>query len=92
MEEFQKIRNTNIRRQRNIAVLGILIYISAILVLFGFGGNIAKLATGQVPLISEDGIVKITAIICFLMLVAIIFVPGPVILISETSYYFHIKD
>lgn len=90
--EFQKIKKEKIKIQKNVAILEIIIYISAIFIFFGLGGKIASLSTAQVPLISIDGIIKIVAIICLVVLVAIIFVPGPVIILSDIKTYFEIKD
>ena len=90
--EFQKIRKEKIKNQKNIVLLEIIIYIVAVFILFGLGGKIADLATMQVPLISIDGIIKMLAMICGLILVAIVFVPGPIIVLSDIDKYFEIKD
>ena len=90
--EFQKIREEKIKKQRNISLLEIITYMVAVFILFGLGGKITDLATGQVPLISVDGIVKMIAIICLLTLTAIIFIPGPVIVLADINKYFEIKD
>ena len=90
--EFQKIRKETIKDHKYITSLEIIIYIVAVFILFGLGGKIADLAEGQVPLISIDGIIKMAAIICMLILVAIIFIPGPVIVMSDIGIYFKYKD
>ncbi len=90
--EFQKIRKEKIENQKNIALLETIIYIVAVFILFGLGGKIADLATRQVSLISIDGIIKIVAMICFLILVAIIFIPGPIIVLRDIAAYFYNKD
>ncbi len=86
--EFQKIREDKIKNQRNIALLETTIYMTAIFILFGLGGKIADISTRQVSLLSIDGITKIFAMICLLILVAIIFVPGPIIVIRDIDAYF----
>lgn len=90
--EFQKIRKEKIKDQKNIMSLEIIIYIVAVFILFGLGGEIADLATSQVPLISIDGIIKMVMMICFLILVAIVFIPGPVIILKDIDAYFRIKN
>lgn len=90
--EFQKIRKEKIKNQKNIMSLEIVIYIVAVFILFGLGGKIADLATRQVSLISIDGMIKMLAMICFLMLVAIIFIPGPIIVLRDIAAYFYNKD
>lgn len=90
--EFQKIRKEKIKNQKNVTSLEVMIYIVAIFILFGLGGKISDLATSQVPLISIDGIIKMVAMICFLMLMAIVFIPGPVIVLRDIAAYFKNKD
>lgn len=90
--EFQKIRKEKIENQKNIALLDTVIYIVAVFILFGLGGKIADMATRQVSLISIDGIIKIVAMICFLILLAIIFIPGPIIVLRDIVAYFKNKD
>lgn len=90
--EFQKIRKEKIKNQKNIALLEIIIYIVTVFILFGLGGKIADLASRQVPLISIDGIIKMVSIICFVTLVAIVFIPGPLIVLRGIVTYFEIKD
>lgn len=90
--EFQKIRKEKIKNQKNIALLETIIYIVAVFILFGLGGKIVDLATRQVSLISIDGIIKIVAMICFLILLAIIFIPGPIIVLRDIAAYFKNKD
>ena len=90
--EFQKMRKEEIKNHKNIMSLEIVIYIVAVFILFGLGGKIADLATRQVPLISIDGIIKMVAMICGLILIAIIFVPGPIIVLRDIVAYFYNKD
>lgn len=90
--EFQKIRKDQIKNHKNTMLLEVVIYIVAVFVLFGLGGKIADLATSQVPLISIDGIIKMVAMICFLILVAIIFIPGPIIVLRDIAAYFYNKN
>lgn len=90
--EFQKIRKETIKNQKNIVLLEVIIYIVVVFILFGLGGKIADLATSQVPLISIDGIIKMVMMICFLILVAIIFIPGPIMVLRDIAAYFKIKD
>ena len=90
--EFQKIRKEKIKNQKNIALWESIIYIGAVFILFGLGGKIVDLSTKQIPLISMDGIIKMVAMICFLILVAIVFIPGPVIVLKDIDVYFRIKD
>jgi len=90
--EFQKIRKEKIKKQKNKVLLEVIIYVIAVFILFGLGGKLNDLATGLVPLISIDGIIKMIAIVCFLILVAIIFIPGPIIILADINEYFKIKD
>ena len=89
---YQRTGNENIKRERNLLILDVLVYISAILVLFGFGGNIAELTTEQVSLISVDGIVKIVAIIFMVMLVGVVFILGPIRILTHADYYCYLEE
>ena len=86
--EFQKNRRIEIKMHWNIVVLEIAIYVTTILMFFWFGGRIEKLSTAQVSLVSIDGVIKLVAIICSLILVAIIFIPGPIYLMIDLWGYF----
>ncbi len=90
--DFQRIRKEKIQYQKNIVSLEIIIYIVAVFMLFGLGGKISDLAIKEVPLISIGGIIKIVAIISFLILLAIIFVPGPIIVLRDIAAFFKNKD
>jgi hypothetical protein len=90
--EFQKIRKEKIENQKNIVLSEVMIYIVAVFILFGLGGKIADIATRQVPLISIDGIIKMIGMISFLILVAIIFIPGPIMVLRDIAAYFYNKD
>ncbi len=89
---FNERRQQMIRTQKYIVSIEILIYVVAIIILFKFGRYIEYYATMEVPLISIDGIIKMTAIICMLILTGILFLPGMLIVGRDISYYFHIKD
>ena len=88
---YYRTGNENIKWERNLLILEILLYISMILVLFGLGGDISKLATERVPLISADGIVKIAAMICMLILISIIFFLGPLRILTHADYYCYLE-
>ena len=90
--EFQKIKKDKIKIQKNIALLAVIIYIIAVFILFGLGGKLADLATSHISLISVAGIIKMAAIIFSVILVAIVFIPGPIIVLSEINEYFGLKD
>jgi len=90
--EFQKIRKEEIKYHRNITLLEIVIYVIAAFILFGLGGKITDLATRQVQLISIDGIIKILAMLSSLIFIAIVFVPGPIVVIRDIATYFYNKD
>lgn len=64
----------------------------AVLILFGLGGKIADVATGQVPLISVDGIIKIFAIICMVIISGFVFILGPLIVPVEINKYYEMED
>lgn len=84
---YQRTGNENIKWERNLLILEILVYISAILVLFGLGGYISKLATEPVvQLISADGVVKIAAIISMLIIIYTIFY-GWLRILTHADYY-----
>ena len=88
---YHRTGNENIKRERDILILEILLYISLVLVLFGLGGDISKLATEHVQLISVDGIVKIAAMICMLILIGIIFFLGPLRILTHADYYCYLE-
>ena len=89
---YNRTGNENIKRERNILILEILVYISMVLVLFGSGGDISKLATEQVQLISAEGIIKIAAMICMLILISIIFFLGPIRILTHADYYCYLEQ
>ncbi len=89
---FEERRQKNIRKQKYIASIEVIIYVIAVFLLFRFGGYVADLATAEVPLMSIDGIIKIAAIITMLILIGTVFFPGTLIVAREISCYFHIRD
>lgn len=78
--DFTKMRKKRMKMQRNVVIAEIIVYIAAVVMLFGYGGRLAELSTMIVPTISIDGIIKIISIFCFLILAAIVFIPGPLVL------------
>ncbi len=89
---FEERRQKNIRTQKYIASIEVVIYGVALFILFRFGGYVAYLATMEVPLISIDGVIKMTAIIFMLILTGILFLPGMLIVGRDILCYFHIRD
>ena len=91
-DEFQKNKKIAKIKRRNSVVLGTTIYILAVIVFFGLGRKLDELATAQIPLVSVDGVVKIIAIVCILIVIAIIFIPGPIVLMTTLSDYIEMRD
>lgn len=89
--DFTKNRRMELKIHRNIAIAEIIIYIAAILLLFGYGGRLEELSSVRVPLLSFDGIVKICAIICFLILVGIVSIPGLLIVGRDILAYYEYR-
>ncbi len=90
--EFEKMRKEQIKVHKNIMSLEIIIYIVTVFIMFGLGGKIADLATMRIPLMSIDGIIKIVAMICLFIIVAIVFILGPIIVLRDIATYFKNKD
>ena len=86
--EFTKNRRMELKIHRNITIAEIIIYIVAVLMLFGYGGRLEELSSMRVPLVSFDGIVKIVAIICFMILVGIVSIPGLLIVGRDILAYY----
>ena len=89
---FNERRKLMIRQQKYLASFEVAVYVAAIIILFRFGGYIAYLSTMEVPLISIDGIIKMTAIIFMLILTGILFLPGMLIVGRDVLCYFYIRD
>lgn len=91
VSDFVARRSSIIKMQRNTVIIYIVAYVAAAIILFGYGGKLSELATAQVALISLDGIIKMTSIIFSMILVAIIFFPGLLILALEIWAYFELR-
>ena len=75
------------RETRNMAIAWIIVYFAAVVILMVFGNGIAERATENVPLLSLEGFFKIDAMLLFLMLTAIVFIPGPLYVIDAIGQY-----
>jgi hypothetical protein len=92
-DDFTKKRKKEIKECRNEVFLESIIYIVAVVLIFVHGGMVAELAATSVPKISwHDNIVKIFSFVYFLFLTAIVFIPGPLILITDIRKYFILRN
>lgn len=89
---FEERRQKNIRNQKYIASIEIAAYMIAVIILFRFGGYVANLAMAEVSLMSVDGIIKMAAILCMLILIGIVVFPGTLIVGRDILCYYDIKD
>lgn len=89
---FNEHRKQMIKEQKNVALFEVIVYGVAFIILFRFGGYLEYLITMEVPLMSIDGIIKMIAILFMLLLTAILFLPGLLIVMRDVACYFHIRD
>lgn len=75
------------REARNMMIVWIALYVVAVAMLFVSGGGIAERATENVPILSPEGFFKIDAILFFLTLTAMVFIPGPLFVIDSITVY-----
>jgi len=85
--DFTKKRKKEMRIAGNVLIVVMMVYVAAVIILFGYGGRLAELSSAEVSLISFDGIVKIVSIVCMLILVGTAFFPGILCLMLTISNY-----
>lgn len=79
------------REARNIAIVWIAVYITAVVMLFVSGGGISEYAMRDIPLLSPEGLIKIDSILFFVTLVVTVFVLGPIFVIDSIMVYFRCR-
>lgn len=92
-DDFTKKRKEEIKEHRNELIIEIIIYVAAVVMMFVNGGGLAELITMKIHTMSLFyTVVKITSFLYFLLLTAIIFVPGPLYLINDVRVYFALRN
>ncbi len=90
-DDFTKTQKKRMKTQRNVVIAEIIIYAAAILIMFGYGGRLAELSGMGVSLISIYGVLKIGSIICLLILVAVVFIIGPIRMAVDIYVYYECR-
>jgi hypothetical protein len=90
--DFVKKRKKEMRIAGNILIVVMMVYVTAVIILFEYGGRLAELSSAEVSLISFGGIVKIVSIICMLILVGTAFFPGILYLVLTVGTYLDLKE
>ncbi len=86
-DEFLKLKKDRVLTARNIVTIETMIYVTVFLTTFGYGGRLEELYTTIVPLISIDGLIKMSTIVFFLILAGVAIMPGSLILTGDISTY-----